>query len=89
MLVLTRRAGEEIVIDGGIRVTVLSISRSQVRLGITAPRHIHVDRLEIHARRQNSDGKTINDDGRNHEGESAPLPGARRKSEPNHQIAQV
>jgi len=51
MLVLTRRLGEEIVIGGDIRVTVLSVSRAQVRLGITAPRHISVDRQEIHERR--------------------------------------
>jgi carbon storage regulator len=51
MLALTRRKGEEIVIAGNIRITVLGVQRNQVRLGITAPAGIRVDRQEIHARR--------------------------------------
>ncbi len=52
MLVLTRRVGEVIVVDGDIRVTVVSIKGDKVRLGITAPNFVRVDREEIHARRQ-------------------------------------
>ena len=51
MLVLTRRSGEEIIIDGNIRVTVVAISPSKVRIGITAPPFVAVDRLEVHERR--------------------------------------
>ena len=51
MLVLTRRIGEEIVIGGNIRVTVVAVEGNKVRLGITAPRDIAVDREEVHARR--------------------------------------
>ena len=51
MLVLTRRIGEEIVIGGNIRVQVVSVEGNKVRLGITAPRDISVDREEVHARR--------------------------------------
>jgi carbon storage regulator len=51
MLVLTRRHGEEIVIAGNIHVTVLSVQGDRVRLGITAPRSITVDRQEVHERR--------------------------------------
>ena len=51
MLVLTRRVGEEIVIDDEIRVTVLTVRGDRVRLGITAPEHVRVDRSEIHERR--------------------------------------
>jgi carbon storage regulator len=50
MLVLTRRAGEEIVIDGGITVTVLSEKGGRVRLGITAPPSVGVRRQELLAR---------------------------------------
>ena len=58
MLVLTRHSGEEIVIDGDIRLTVLEVRGSVVRLGIIAPesvrvlRHfdagepVHADRLD-------------------------------------------
>jgi carbon storage regulator len=37
MLVLTRRVGEEIVIDGNIRITVTAIHGERVRIGVTAP----------------------------------------------------
>jgi carbon storage regulator len=51
MLVLSRRQGEAIVIDGGIRVSVATISRRRVRLAIEAPREIHVDREELRERK--------------------------------------
>jgi len=51
MLVLSRRPGEEIVIDGDIRVRVVSVQGRTVRLAIAAPPAIRVDRLEIHSRR--------------------------------------
>ena len=51
MLVLTRRPGETIVIDGAIQVTVVSLQGNRVRLGITAPASVPVDRQEVHARR--------------------------------------
>ena len=56
MLVLTRRIGEEIVIDGNIRVTVIAVKGEKVRLGITAPPSISVDREEVHARRAEFEG---------------------------------
>jgi carbon storage regulator len=51
MLVLTRRLGEEIVIDDDIRVTVTAIQGDKIRLGVTAPKFITVDRAEVHERR--------------------------------------
>ncbi len=51
MLVLTRRVGEEIVIAGDICVSVLSINRGNVRIGIVAPPEVRVDRQEIHTKR--------------------------------------
>jgi carbon storage regulator len=52
MLVLTRKVGESIVIEGGITVTVISIDRGKIRLGITAPPEVRVDREEVYQRRQ-------------------------------------
>jgi carbon storage regulator len=52
MLVLTRRIGEEIVINDNIRVTVVSIDGGKVRLGIAAPPEVRVDRQEVHERRK-------------------------------------
>jgi carbon storage regulator len=51
MLVLTRRVGEEIVIDGDIRITVTAVQGERVRIGVTAPASVRVDRREVHARR--------------------------------------
>src|SRR4051794_33193165 len=49
MLVLTRRAGESIVIGDDVRVVVLDVRGETVRLGIEAPRSIQVHRAEIYA----------------------------------------
>jgi len=51
MLVLTRRVGEEIVINENIRIKILVTKRDRIRVGITAPRSVRVDREEVHARR--------------------------------------
>jgi carbon storage regulator len=51
MLVLARCVGEEIVIDGGIVVTLVAVKGDRVRLGITAPPSVCVDPQEVHERR--------------------------------------
>jgi carbon storage regulator len=51
MLVLSRKPNESIIIDGVIRVTVVSVKGDRVRLGIEAPDSVPVDRAEVHARR--------------------------------------
>ncbi len=51
VLILTRRIGESIVIDGEIIVKVLDSNDNQIKLGIEAPTDIIVDREEIHNRR--------------------------------------
>jgi carbon storage regulator len=52
MLVLTRKPGEEIVISGGIRITLLAVTGNKVRLGVVAPPAVVVDRAEVAERRQ-------------------------------------
>ncbi len=47
MLILSRKLGEEIVIDGGIRITITSIRGERVQIGVTAPEHVQVLREEI------------------------------------------
>lgn len=47
MLVLSRKLNESIVIDGNIRVTVVGIRGSQVRLGIEAPSFVSIFRDEL------------------------------------------
>lgn len=58
MLVLSRKANESIVICDNITITVVSIDRDKVRLGITAPRSVTVHREEVYeAIRQRQNGR--------------------------------
>jgi carbon storage regulator len=50
MLILTRRAGETLMIGDDITVSVLSVRGSQVKVGINAPRTVTVHREEIYER---------------------------------------
>lgn len=47
MLVLTRCQGQEIVIDDCVRISILAVSRKRVRIGVSAPASVRVDREEI------------------------------------------
>lgn len=47
MLVLNRRRGEAILIDGGIRIVVLDSDRRGARLGIEAPDDTRIRREEL------------------------------------------
>jgi carbon storage regulator len=40
MLVLTRKAGEQIIIGDNIRLTVVSLGNGRVKIGITAPQDV-------------------------------------------------
>jgi carbon storage regulator len=48
MLVLSRKINESIVIDGRITINVLRVEGEVVKLGITAPKEIHVLRKEVY-----------------------------------------
>ena len=52
MLVLTRKSGQEIVIEGGIRLMILDVQGNRVRVGISAPAEVKVDRMEVQERNQ-------------------------------------
>lgn len=52
MLVLTRREQESLIIDGDIVVTVLGVVAGRVRLGISAPDDVVVDREEVAIRKR-------------------------------------
>jgi len=47
MLVLSRHAGEEIMIGDNIIITVASIRGDKCRIAVTAPREIPVHRHEV------------------------------------------
>ncbi len=50
MLVLTRKVGEEILIGDRIRLKVMEVSGSKVRLGIEAPQDLRIYREEVLAK---------------------------------------
>lgn len=52
MLVLTRKAGERIMIDDGIVVEVLEVQGNRVRIGIQAPQGVTILRQELLAGRE-------------------------------------
>ena len=52
MLVLSRKEGQSIVIQGEIVVSVVDVGRGRVQLGVTAPPHMTIHREEIHQRIQ-------------------------------------
>ena len=47
MLMMTRRAGQKIVIGDGITIEVVEVAGNTVRLGVDAPRSVPVYREEI------------------------------------------
>lgn len=48
MLVFTRKKGESLIIANEIEVTILNIGSGNVKVGITAPKHISVHRYEVY-----------------------------------------
>ena len=52
MLVLIRRVGESVIIGSTVKVTVLGVRGSQVRIGVLAPKSLEVHREEVFAQLQ-------------------------------------
>jgi carbon storage regulator len=52
MLVLSRKPGEKVVIDGGITITVVDFNGSRVKIGIEAPADVAILRGELVAGRR-------------------------------------
>ncbi|MGD0339828.1 MAG: carbon storage regulator CsrA [Bacteroidota bacterium] len=61
MLVLTRKLGEVITIGDEIKITVVGIEGSQVKIGIDAPKQVKVHRAEIFERikQENADAAHV------------------------------
>lgn len=49
MLILTRKSGESLCIDGEIRITVMRVRGNRVKIGVDAPTNTLVLRGELRA----------------------------------------
>ena len=67
MLILSRKLGESIVIDGRIHVTVMRVEGEVVKLGIAAPSEVPVHRKEVYEEIQRSNQQALTK-------QSTPLP---------------
>jgi carbon storage regulator len=47
MLILSRRVGDAILVDGGIRIVIIACDRKGVRIGVEAPSDVNILREEI------------------------------------------
>ena len=47
MLILSRRVGDAILIEGGIRIVIIACDRKGVRIGVEAPPEVSILREEI------------------------------------------
>jgi carbon storage regulator len=54
MLILSRKTGESIIIDGSIHVRVMRVDGEVVKLGIQAPAEVPVHRQEVYEEIQQS-----------------------------------
>ena len=52
MLILARKVGETIVIGDDIKVVVMDVNGSQIKLGIEAPKDVTVNRVEVYKKIQ-------------------------------------
>lgn len=59
MLVLTRKAGESIIIGDGIEITVIETKGDQIKLGIKAPKEVDIHRKEIYESIQQANQQAV------------------------------
>jgi len=59
MLILSRKTGESIVIDGRIHVKVMRVEGETVKLGIEAPSEVPVHRREVYEEIQRSNQQAL------------------------------
>ena len=61
MLVLTRKIGEVITIDGDIKIQIVQVRGQQVRVGIDAPRDKKIQREELRVNKSDNHQLLVND----------------------------
>jgi carbon storage regulator len=61
MLILSRKPGESIVIDGRITVKIVRLEGDMVKVGIEAPREVPVHRQEVYDEIQRNNQEALTD----------------------------
>ena len=59
MLILSRKPGETVVIDGRIRVKVIRVEGDVVKIGIDAPAEVSIHREEVYDEIQRSNKEAV------------------------------
>ena len=59
MLVLSRKAGESIQIDGQIKITIVTVRGNRVKVGIEAPEEVRILRSELRDSRENTEDSDV------------------------------
>lgn len=59
MLVLSRKVGEKLVIDGNISVEVVRIQGNRITLGLMAPSNVKILRGELNSTTPQADKQTL------------------------------
>ena len=59
MLILSRKPGETLVIDGRIRVKVIRVEGDVVKIGIEAPSEVSIHRQEVYDEIQRSNKEAL------------------------------
>jgi carbon storage regulator len=59
MLILSRKSGESIVIDGRIKVTIIRVEGEAIKVGIEAPAEVQVHRQEVYDEMQRNNQQAI------------------------------
>jgi carbon storage regulator len=59
MLILSRKPGETVVIDGHIRVRIVRVEGDVVKIGIEAPDEVSIHRQEVYDEIQRSNKESL------------------------------
>jgi carbon storage regulator len=59
MLILSRKTGEKIIINGDIEITISELRGSEVRIGISAPKNVSIYREEVYRKVQQENVKAM------------------------------
>ena len=79
MLILSRKSGESIVIDGRIHLKIVRVEGDVVKVGVLAPTDVPVHRLEVYEEIQRSNQQALTR-------QSAALPKLPLRSKTEHRL---